>query len=475
MTSLTRRTLLTSATAAFVAPALPRLARAASMPVLRASPASAQIAPDGYGATDVWAYGSDGGTGIVPGPEIRVRAGERVQRRLSNGLTQPTAVHWHGIRIDNAMDGAVGLTQDAVQPGDTFDYDFIAPDPGTYWYHSHDRSWEQVARGLAGPLIVEEVEPWTGLDGAATREITMMLTDWRLEETGEIHEASFGDLHDWSHGGRLGNTVTVNGRSNAELVVHAGERLRLRMINAATARIMPLQIDGHEATLIALDGHPVAPRAAGQIVLAPAQRADVVIDCTGKPGSQAALLLDAGRGDWVQIATLAYSSAAPMPASSGPIRPLPMTMDHAIDLNDAQQEELLMEGGAMGGLRRARLDGVDSDFRELVAARRVWAFNSVAGDMEEPAFRAPLGGTVHLTLRNDTAFPHGIHLHGHHFEVLARDGQPDPHRDRRDTVLSAPGEVTEIAFRADNPGKWLLHCHMLGHQASGMITWFEVG
>jgi FtsP/CotA-like multicopper oxidase with cupredoxin domain len=95
--------------------------------------------------------------------------------------------------------------------------------------------------------------------------------------------------------------------------------------------------------------------------------------------------------------------------------------------------------------------------------------------MDAPAFRAPLGRTVRLTLRNDTAWAHGIHLHGHHFEVLSRGGRPDPHRDRRDTVLVMPDEPVEIAFVADNPGRWLLHCHMLGHQASGMLSWFEVG
>ena len=464
-----RRTLLASASAAIALRPMPMLAQEA-MPELRAMPASAQLAPEGYGATPVWTYG-----GTVPGPEIRVCAGERVRRRLVNDLPQDTAVHWHGIRITNAMDGAAGLTQDPVLPGGTFDYDFVAPDPGTYWYHAHARSWEQVARGLAGPLIVEEAEPWLGLDGAATREVTLMLTDWRLQEDGALHEASFGDLHDWSHGGRLGNTVTIDGRIDAPIPVRAGERLRLRLVNAATARIMPLRFDRHDATLIALDGHPVAPRSAGDVILAPAQRADVVIDCTDEPGSRASILLDTGRGEWVEIGTLAYGSEAASSPQDGPVRPLPMTMDHALDLENAQDQDLLMEGGAMGGLRRARLNGVDQDFRQLVAARRVWAFNGIAGDMDEPAFRAPLGRTVRLKLRNDTAWAHGIHLHGHHFEVLSRGGRPDPHRDRRDTVLVLPDEPVEIAVVADNPGRWLLHCHMLGHQASGMLSWFEVG
>ena len=465
-----RRTLLAVGASALTAPVLSRLAWADDLPVLRAAPSTAQIAPEGYSTTPVWTYG-----GTVPGPEIRVRAGERVRRRFVNELPQASAVHWHGIRIENAMDGAAGVTQDPVPPGGTFDYDFVAPDPGTYWYHAHARSWEQIARGLAGPLIVEEAEPWQGLEGAVTSEATLMLSDWRLQEDGALHEESFGALHDWAHAGRIGNTVTIGGAIDARLPVRRGERLRLRLINAATARIMPLRLPGLAPVLVALDGHPVTPRPAGEIVLAPAQRADVVVDVPSEMAEPLPILLDAGRDQWVEIGALIDGGAAPLPPQDRPVRPLPMTMDHALDLSAPQEEVLRMEGGAMGGLERARLDGVDRDFRQLVAARRVWAFNGVAGDMDEPAFRAPLGRTVRLRLVNDTAWAHGIHLHGHHFEILSRGGRPDPHRDRRDTVLVMPDEPVEIAFVADNPGRWLLHCHMLGHQASGMLSWFEVG
>ena len=469
MTRPTRRSFLAGSAAIGAALSLPSLVRADGFTELRAAPSKAQLVPPEYGATDVWSYG-----GTAPGPEIRVKAGERIRKRLVNGLPQNTAVHWHGIRIDNAMDGAAGLTQDPVEPGGTFDYDFVAPDPGTYWYHSHDRSWEQMARGLSGPLVVDDIEPWTGLEGTATREITMLLDDWLLRPDAQIDTESFGNLHEWAHAGRIGNTFTVNGRMGAEFGVRAGERLRLRLINAANARIMPLAIEGHRARIVALDGHPVAPRDGETVTLTPAQRADLVIDCTGNPGDRVPLLLDIGRGDLVPVATLVYSRERALPAATGDVRPLPMSMVHDLDLANAQRETLTMEGGAMGNLTRARLGGVDREFEELVAAKRVWAFNGVAGDLDEPAFRAKRGRTVHLTIRNDTGFPHGIHLHGHHFAVLSRNGVQDPNRDRRDTVLTKRNDVVEIAFEADNPGKWLMHCHMLEHRAAGMLSWFEV-
>ena len=494
MTPLDRRRFLLASAGALAAPAIarPRPARAntaASDAIgeLRAAPTTAQLVPPEYGATDVWAYSDGTGTGTIPGPTIRVRAGERVRRRFRNDLPQTSAVHWHGIRVDNAMDGAAGLTQAPVEPGAAFDYDFVAPDPGTYWYHSHDRSWEQMARGLSGPLIVDDAEPWQGLEGAATRELLLMLDDWFLRGDAKIDEDSFGNLHEWAHAGRIGNTFTVNGLMNDEFTVRAGERLRLRLINAANARIMPLLIENHRTTLVALDGYPVAPRSAADgVLLTPAQRADTVVDCTAEPGSRVPVLLDIGRNDWVEIATLVYSDEPALPLAGADVRPLPSwsaERDLAPDLANAQRATLRMEGGAMGNLTTARLGGVDRDFRELVAEKRVWAFNGVAGgmprdeggyDLDEPVFRAERGQTVHLTIRNDTGFPHGIHLHGHHFTVLAKNGVADPHLDRRDTVLTERGDVVEIAFVADNPGTWLLHCHMLEHQAAGMLSWFEV-
>jgi len=146
-----------------------------------------------------------------------VRQGETVRVRLENDLPQPTTIHWHGIRIDNAMDGVAGLTQPAVEPGGSFDYAFKVPDAGTFWYHPHNLSWEQVARGLYGPLIVDEPDP-----PEVDQDIALVFDDWRLDETGQIHEASFAAMMDWSHAGRLGNVLTINGQDLMDVPVVAG-------------------------------------------------------------------------------------------------------------------------------------------------------------------------------------------------------------------------------------------------------------
>lgn len=474
MAQQSRRAFLKSAAAFGGALALPSHSRASnSLPLLRAMPSLAQIAPPGYPETPVWSYATDG-TAAVPGPELRLKAGQRVTRRLVNDLPQATAVHWHGIRIENAMDGAAPLTQAPVPPGQTFDYDFVAPDPGTYWYHAHNHSMEQVARGLAGPLIVEDRTPWLGEQGAATREMTLVLDDWLLTRDATIVEDRWHDLHAASHAGRLGNTVSVNGKAYPEYAIRPGERLRLRLINTATARIMRIGLPGLSPRLVALDGHPVVPRSAETVTLGPAQRADVVIDAALDPERPAALLLDPGRGDWVDIASFSYRGDPVTPPASD-VMPLPSwgTLP-APDLSNPQQERLLMEGGAMRGMAGAMYQGEQMDFRELASRGMVWAFNGVAHGMDEPMFRAPLGRTVRMQLSNRTAWPHAIHLHGHHFTVLSRNGSNDPHRDVRDTILMGPDEEAEIAFVADNPGRWMVHCHMLAHQKAGMMAWFEV-
>ncbi len=455
MASLTRRVFLgTAAAAGLVRPAM------ATLPAtLHAAPGTAQLAPEGYDPTPIWGY--DAG---VPGPVIRVAQGGRVTRQLANDLPQPTSVHWHGIRIDNAMDGVPGMTQAAVEPGGRFDYDFVAPDAGTYWYHPHNRTWEQMARGLYGALIVEEPEA-----PAVDADHVLLIDDWRLDENAVIHE-SFGQMHDWAHAGRLGNWVTVNGHPDWQREVGQGARLRLRLVNTANARIFPLVLQGMTAHVIALDGQPVAePFPVEELTLAPAQRADLIADITAEEG-ETAWVLERDRDGMLSVAGFPVTGVArteglPQPAALAP-NPVPALGP----LDTAKRAELLMEGGAMGGMQGAMMGGRQMGMREMAAQGKVWAFNGMADMPETPLIQADRGETVVIAMVNDTAWPHAMHLHGHHFRRLGPDG-PGP---LRDTLLMERGESAEIAFVADNPGKWLLHCHMLEHSAGGMMTWIEV-
>ncbi|WP_298844797.1 multicopper oxidase family protein [uncultured Roseobacter sp.] len=405
--------------------------------VLRAAPVTAQILPAGDGATGLWGY-----NGSSPGPEIRRRVGDTLELTFENAIGEGSAIHWHGIRIENVMDGVPYLTQPMVADGENFTYRFTLPDAGTYWYHSHNRSWEQVARGLYGPLIVEERRP-----PDVHHDITVVIDDWRIERTGEVVE-NFGDRHDFSHAGRLGTYARA---ITSVSQVRRGDRVRLRLINTATARIFPLEVSGLSGKIVALDGMPLSrPRDIERMFLAPAQRADIIADVT-----DTVKFVFPTRQDPYELGEISVTGQNNSPFVT-PVAALPPAdLPAPADIPD-RRVTLVMQGGAMGGVHR----GDD-----------IWSFNGISGLMDDPWQTIERGETVQITLKNDTAFPHGIHLHGHHFFELNPDGSPG---DLRDTTLLQRQETRDILCVFDNPGKWLLHCHMLGHQASGMKTWVQV-
>ena len=320
----------------------------------------------------------------LPGPMIRVKRGEKVRVRLKNGLKQPTTIHWHGIRIDNAMDGVPGLTQDAVKTGASFDYSFIAPDAGTYRCHCHAKTWEQVARGVYGMLIVEEDTP-----PEVDRDIVFAADDWRLDADGQIDEKSFGSMFDWSHGGRMGNWLTVNGLTDPVIPVRAGERLRLRLINTAHARTMAFNFDRLAAQFIALDGQPVPPSSpADKVTLAPAQRADIIVDIDGKPGDTIPVW-EVSTRNRLRSARFVLSDQPPVRGRppDEPVILAPNALLAELKPGAAQHIELVMEGGAMGGLREGSIDGKMLSIQELVEKKLVWAFNGKVGKIGRASCR----------------------------------------------------------------------------------------
>ena len=210
--------------------------------------------------TDVWAY-----NGTAPGPLLRLRQGEPTRIVVENRLNQVTTVHWHGIRVPNTMDGVPGVTQPPIKPSESFVYEFTPPDAGTFWYHPHANSLEQLGRGLAGPIIVEEREP-----PRVDRDILWFLQDWRLAEDAQI-APGFGNPMEAAMSGRVGNTVTLNGRVSENEPARAGERVRLRLVNACVARMMALRFEGHRPMVVAIDGQPCEPHEpdGGRILLGP--------------------------------------------------------------------------------------------------------------------------------------------------------------------------------------------------------------
>jgi FtsP/CotA-like multicopper oxidase with cupredoxin domain len=409
----------------------------------------------------LWTYNES-----APGPEIRVRKGERIRVRFRNELPEPTSIHWHGVRIENSMDGVAGLTQDAVPTGGEFLYDFIAPDAGTYWYHAHNRSWNQVARGLYGALIIEEQE--TGFD--RDHDITLVIDDWRLAEDGTLDTASLGSMMDWSHGGRLGNWLTVNGKPSGPVVLRRGEPYRVRLINASNARTYSIDSSKIDAKIIAFDGQALPQAVApnySPLLLGPAQRIDLQVVAEKDfrledvSGQQSFTI--------VEFRTVEGTGMAwAVPGISPNILPEP-------DMTTARTVQLAMTGGAMGRMGEIVYQGKPLSRSDFMLTKQVWAFNGVANIADTPLFTTKRGESVIIEVINDTAWEHAMHVHGHHFRILDRSGsEVEEVKLWRDTFMIGIGQKTRIAFVTDNPGKWLLHCHMLEHAAAGMTTWFEV-
>lgn len=438
---------------------------------LRAAPSSTHLLGGNGAITDVLAYND-----AVPGPVLRLKQGEPVRMIVDNGLDQDTSVHWHGIRVPNAMDGVPGLTQLPIKVGEKFIYEFTPSDAGTFWYHPHANSLQQIGRGLAGALIVAEREPVS-----VDRDLVWVLQDWKLAEDGQIAEG-FGRMMDAAMSGRVGNRVTINGSKPADLKVRAGERMRLRLANAALARIVALRIEGHRPVVIAVDGQPCEPHEpeGGRLVLGPAMRIDVILDMQSEPGRSYAVTDDFYDGLSYTLTNLVYDQALPMRAH--PLDPplaLPRNPLSEPDITTAKKQEIVLQGGMMGGGKLKGVGGMNGMAMPGMGGGPVWAINgmSMTGDGQmdmTPLFTLHRGQSCRIMLRNETAWAHTMHIHGFSMLLLTRNGAPVSYRQWQDTILVGPKDAVECAFVADNPGNWMLHCHITDHQMTGLMTVFHV-
>jgi len=434
---------------------------------LRAGAASIPLLGAGAPQTQVWAY-----NGAVPGPIIRLHRGERLDVDFENTLQRPTTVHWHGLRVPNNMDGVPALTQAPVAPGGRFRYAFDLRNTGTYWYHPHFQSAEQVDRGLHGVIIVDdEVAP------LVDRDLLWVLDDWRLDPKGQI-VADFGNFHDASHQGRFGNTASVNGRVPEDLHVRTGERIRIRLVNVANAWIFGLDFSGHAPTIIAYDGHAVTPHGppGGLVTLGPSQRVDVILDMSGEPGERFEVLDRYYPRRQYKLLDLVYEKKRLRLNRLADDVTLPAPDLVKPDLATAKRHRIVFSGGAMGGMQSARFKEQETTVPELARMGKIWAINgTVASRHDEPAMlKLALGRSYILDFVNETAFTHPVHLHGHPMLVLEANGQVPAQTTWRDTLLVDPRSRISVAILADNPGRWMLHCHIPEHQEAGMMAVVDV-
>jgi FtsP/CotA-like multicopper oxidase with cupredoxin domain len=302
-----------------------------------------------------------------------------------------------------------------------------------------------------------------------------VLDDWRLTPEAKI-AADFANIFDLSHAGRLGNTVTVNGRIPDEFKVRAGERIRLRLVNAANARIFGLRFGMMAPWLVATDGHAAQPYplSGNRLVLGPGMRADLIVDCGGIPGERVTITDDFYPRQAYRLLDVVYGDEPPL-REKVPRTPIALASNAlpAPNLDEAERHTIKFGGGMMGRLAEAEFEGKTRSMREIFMEHKMaWAINGkVVGEHDHaPMLTLKQGRSIIFAMENDTAWHHPMHLHGHVFQVITRNGLKLARPEWRDTVLMSPKESVDIAFVADNPGDWMFHCHVLEHQAGGMMA-----
>ncbi|WP_232505119.1 multicopper oxidase family protein [Acidipropionibacterium acidipropionici] len=419
-----------------------------------------------------WAYGD-----TVPGPLIRAKAGDFLRLTLDNQLPADTSIHWHGIRLHNAADGVPGMTQDPVKPGAKFVYEFTAPDPGTYFFHPH--VGVQLDRGLYAPLIIDDPRELDGYDA----EWVVVLDDW-VDGTGRTPDdvlkeltAAGGAASASSNGGISGmggmdhgamgsstgaqpwgdaGDVTypyflLNGKVPAApdtFAAKPGQKVRLRIINAASDTIFTVALGGHRMTITHTDGHPVVPQDVDAFYIGMGERYDAVV--TLGDGVFPLVARPFSKTSGGQALGLIRTGAGSAPA---------------VDVSPAELGGQVLIGSRLKPATSAKLATKNPDATAQL---------SLEGSMQPYQWGingAPFGKNTPLTLRagqrlrinvmNMTMMTHPLHLHGHTFAL--------PSGLRKDTVLLGPMEQLPIDLDADNAGKWAVHCHNIYHAEAGMM------
>ncbi len=408
-------------------------------------------------------------------PVVRMRLGDRLRTRLVNALPRAgehTSIHWHGIRLPNAEDGVPYLTQPPTAVGASHTYDFEPPDTGSFFFHTHCNTAEQLGRGLAGLLIVEgdETEPYDG-------EVVLAMRDWRIGEDGGF--LPFLTDRGASGAGSFGTVRSVNGAPFAAATVPALADVRLRLYNIDASRVVTVGIEGAEAAVVAVDGVAVAPFPLAAWTLGPAMRVDVVVRTPAAGGR--AVVHDLRPAKPVVLATLSAEGPAVRAGAFDPA-PLRRARIPEPDLGAAERLPFAVSTTATGAAVGASLGdgpalpGIDD---LCLSDRTFWAINKAAwpadGHRSLPPPLAVLrrGATYVIELANTTRHIHPIHMHGHTVKVLSSNERPLPVH-HADTVLLYPKERVEVAFVADNPGDWMIHCHLIEHQETGMMGYVRV-
>lgn len=490
--------------------------------------------------------------GVLPAPLIRLREGQKVRIHVENGLDEDTSIHWHGLIVPFEMDGVPGISFPGIRPRSTFTYEFPVRQSGTYWYHSHSGLQEQL--GHYGPMIIDPA----GADPVAyEREHVIVLSDWsflhphriisklkqeggffnrqkqtllgrRQEEMSRQDKMMFArmrmDPTDIADVTEAAYTFLVNGHGPDENwtgLFRPGERVRLRIINAAAQTIFNVRIPGLPMTVVAADGQNVRPVTVEEFQIGNAETYDVIV----QPAEERAFTFVAETIDRSGMGRATLAPRRGMSAAVPPLRQRPTLtmkdmgmggMDHAamghgamdqgamdhsgIDMRDESKVDFEVGPGvdmiAPNPIDRTGEPGIGLEdvghkvltYRDLVSLapnpdrraptrgievhltgnmeRFMWSIDGQKLSENPEPIRFERGERARVTMINDTMMTHPMHLHGHFFEVVNGHGG---HHPVKHTVMVLPGGKLSFDLTADAPGDWAFHCHLLYHMHAGMM------
>jgi FtsP/CotA-like multicopper oxidase with cupredoxin domain len=408
-------------------------------------------------------------------PMIRAQLGDGLEVVLDNRLpreNEHTSIHWHGIRLPNDQDGIPYLVQPPVMPGESFRYSFAPPDTGTYFFHTHCNESEQLGRGLAGILIVDgdTVQPYAA-------DETIFLRDWLIDmDSGGFR--NFVTKRGAHRAGTFGNVRSANGAVEPEIRLPSSADCRIRLINGDPTRVMEIAVNGADAAVIAIDGTPLPPFELRSWLLGPAMRLDLVVRAPAE--GSIATLVDQREDDAVRLARFVGFGAAPQKTA---FDPAPLRAGRIPEPDMSAAERLTFTFAPTGSDTAAIAVSDTSGGLPLgpicTSSDNFWTINGRAWPGRDHSVMPPplavldRGKSYVFELKNGSPLLHPVHIHGNTFKVLRSDRRSLPVH-HADTVLLTPEETIEVAFVADNPGRWMFHCHVIEHQETGMMGYFEV-
>lgn len=377
--------------------------------------------------------------GMLPGPLLKAKVGDHVIVHFKNNLSEETTIHWHGLRISDQMDGSPRM-QHPVKPGEEFTYDFVVPDAGSFWYHPHINTAEQVEKGLYAPIVIFD----PAKDPTYDAERYLVLDDIRLEDDGTISPES---SMDGMMSGRFGNMLLTNGRPVKEGVASAeqGTVERWRIVNSANARTMVVGVEGASFRVIATDGGLLPePYTTKKLSVAIGQRYDLEVTYD-QPGTAKLVSYVESQDSNGNATTATITAFAVDVAASDRVA------------RDIAWPSVTLPDRVADGKATVTLD-------ETQTGDMPWTINGKADSMD-PLFTWTQGATLDITIVNKVTTEHPFHLHGQFFEIL------DPKQPGlKDVVLVPPSGTVKIRAFIDNPGHWMAHCHILEHAEMGMMA-----